>query len=61
MQIEILYNNYLEFKLEASSFNGAILFCVARGKFSEGENFKGDLCRGVIIMGIPNLNLKSPK
>ena len=34
---------------------------MARGKFSEGENFNGALCRGVIIIGIPNLNLNSPK
>ena len=40
---------------------GAVLFCVARGKFSEGYDFKDQYCRGVIMVGIPNLNIKSPK
>ena len=38
--------------------DGAILFVVFRGKFSEGYDFKNDLCRGIIIIGVPNLNLK---
>ena len=41
--------------------DGAILFCVARGKFTEGHNFNDDLCRGLFMIGVPNLNLKDPK
>ena len=37
--------------------DGAILFAVFRGKFSEGYDFKNDLCRGIIIVGVPNLSL----
>ena len=40
---------------------GAVLFMYARGNFSEGYNFKQDLCRAVIVIGVPNLNLQSPK
>lgn len=41
--------------------DGAILFCVARGKFTEGHNFGDNLCRGLFIIGVPNLNLRDPK
>ena len=41
--------------------DGAILFCVARGKFTEGHNFSDDLCRGLFIIGVPNLNINSLK
>lgn len=34
---------------------------VVRGKFSEGFNFKDDLCRGVFMIGVPNLNITSAK
>jgi len=37
------------------------LFCVFRAKFSEGYNFADDLCRGIILIGVPNLNIKDPK
>ena len=40
---------------------GGILFCVFRAKFSEGFNFTDDLCRGIILVGVPNLNIKDPK
>ncbi len=45
---------------ECCQEKGAILLSVCRGKYSEGENFKGDLCRAVIIVGVPNLSLASP-
>lgn len=41
--------------------DGAVLFCVHRAKFTEGHNFSGDLCNGLLLIGIPNLNIKSPK
>lgn len=34
---------------------------VARGKFAEGMNFKGDLARGIFLIGVPHLNIKDPK
>ena len=31
------------------------------GKYSEGYNFKDHLCRGIIMVGVPNSNLSDPK
>ena len=42
-------------------YNGAILFAVVRGKYSEGYNFKDELCRGLFLVGVPNLPLCSPE
>ena len=39
---------------------GAILFGVARGKYSEGFDSKNEQCRGLFIIGVPNLNSKLP-
>ena len=46
---------------EAIELKGAILFCVARGNYTEGTNLKGKLCRSVIIIGVPYLNTNSPE
>ena len=37
------------------------MFAVLRGNFSEGYNFAGNLARGVILIGVPYLDFKSPK
>jgi Fanconi anemia group J protein len=43
--------------LDSKKDNGAILFCVYRGKLSEGIDFKDDYCRCVFSIGIPLINL----
>jgi len=34
---------------------GPVLFCVIRGKYAEGYDFKDNLCRNIAIIGVPNL------
>ena len=41
--------------------NGAILFAVCRGNYSEGYNFKDKFARGVILVGVPHLNINDFK
>lgn len=52
-----------EFMIEDSTGfgGGAVMFAVARGKVSEGLNLPDDLCRCVIIVGVPFPNLKDAK
>ena len=54
-EVDELLNNYSK----AVRTRGAILFAVVGGKVSEGINFSGDLCRAVIMVGLPFPDLKS--
>ena len=40
---------------------GGLLFCVFRGRFSEGINFSDDLCRAVVVIGVPYPNTRDVK
>ena len=42
------------------SGRGAILFCVCRGRASEGIDFPNHHCRAVIFVGVPFPNIKDP-
>ena len=41
--------------------DGAVLFGVCRGSFSEGFDFSDHDARCVILVGIPNANFTDPK
>ena len=45
----------------SQSIKGAILFCVFRGKMSEGIDFRDEQARAAIIVGIPYPNVMDPK
>lgn len=49
-----------EYKKEANSKQGAILFGVFRGKASEGMNFSDSMARAVFIVGIPYPPIQDP-
>jgi Fanconi anemia group J protein len=40
---------------------GSVMFCVYRGKMSEGADFSDELARCVICVGIPFPNVKNPR
>ncbi|CAG9794947.1 unnamed protein product [Diatraea saccharalis] len=41
--------------------NGALMMSVIGGKLSEGLNFSDNLCRCVVVFGMPYPNIKSPE
>jgi chromosome transmission fidelity protein 1 len=52
--------NVLEqYKMSLAS-STAFLFIVMKGRFSEGINFTAELCRCLVVVGIPFLPLKDP-
>jgi len=50
-------DSYLE---SANTKQGASLFCVCRGKVSEGIDFAGEMARAVFLVGIPLPPAKDP-
>lgn len=50
IETSIALQNYIQ---ACESGRGAILFCVARGKVSEGIDFAHHLARAVIMVGVP--------
>ncbi len=46
---------FKEYKREAMTQRGAILFATCRGRLAEGIDFKDELARAIFIVAIPNL------
>lgn len=49
-------------KFTAAALNdkrGALMFCVNKGKLTEGMDFKDKLCRSVIFLGVPFIYFES--
>ena len=40
-------------EFEQKAKTGAVMFAVCRGKITEGMDLKDELCRAVIVIGIP--------
>ncbi len=48
------------YKLSTSTLGGATLFCVFRGRNSEGSNFPEKQARGIFLIGVPYANYGNP-
>ena len=60
-QNKIILNKYKIANSDRNKYKGGILLSVCRGSCSEGMNFKDDMARLVIIIGIPYAMLYDPK
>lgn len=56
--IDSLMGNYAK---EAREGKGALLFMVMRGRLAEGIDFHDELCRGMVIVGVPFPPATDPK
>ena len=58
---KLILEKYQLANSDRKKLKGAILLSVCRGSFSEGMNFKDDMARLVIVIGIPYAMLYEPK
>ena len=58
---KIILNKYQIANSDRNKYKGAILLSVCRGSCSEGMNFKDDMARLVVVIGIPYAMLYDPK
>jgi Rad3-related DNA helicase len=49
-----------KYKTESQKSTGAVLYGVQKGRIFEGLDFKDDLARGVLVVGIPLPNEFDP-
>ena len=50
-----------QYQKDCRTGHNPIMFCVCRGKYAEGYDFKDELCRKLYVIGVPNLYTKLPK
>lgn len=55
------FDQLLQDYSESASGKGGIIFCIYRGKMSEGIDFADEKARAVILIGIPFPNTMDPK
>ena len=53
--------SYEKYKDHVRKHNKGIFMCVSRGKLSEGLNFKDNLARACLVVGIPYLLVNSAR